>query len=178
MSSSNDAKKTNTNKKTYLQSQNKKYSKITNFQKSELLLTPPPPLLQFQRKQQKHETKRDLAEQQIENKRSLENTKGSIGKYIENTLIQYPISDIDKLIYYSRQMTQQAKEIYFDNVKLQKDYINAIQPRWVEHLKTSINNHLSFQNEMIMLYNQMYSNYLQNIYDIKTNKEEDGGSNV
>ena len=173
MSSLNDTKKININKKTYLQSRNKTYSKIQNIQKSELLRTQSPPLLQFNLQQQKHETKRDSAEQQIENKRSLENTKGSIGKYIESTLIQYPISNIDKLIYYSRQMTQQAKEIYFDNVKLQKDYINAIQPRWVEHLKANVDNYLIYQDKMIMLYNQMYSNHIKNIYNIKAIKDEE-----
>jgi len=161
----------------YSQSQTNQYSKIQNFQSS---LCPPPPLLQFQRQQKKHEIRKDSTEQQIENKRSLDNTKENIGNYMDNATIQYPLN-AKKLIDNSRQKTTKSiRDIFFDNLKLQKDYINIFQPRWVENMKANVDNYLAFQEKMIMLYNQMCNNYLKNIYDIKTNKDEEkeGRNNV
>jgi hypothetical protein len=170
LSSSNNAKNTGFSKKIYFQSQTKKHVK-PNFQSS---LCPPAPSLQFQRQQQKSETKKDSAEQQMENKRSLYNTKENIGKYMENTVIQYPLSNTDKLIDYYRQTTESLRELSFDNLKLQKDYIDAFQPMWIKNMKKHIDNYLDFKDKMIMLYNQMCNGYLKNIYNTKTNKEKEG----
>ncbi len=88
------------------------------------------------------------------------------------TIIQYPFLNTDKLIDYYRQTTEPMRESSFDYLKLQKDFINAFQPKWLEHMKTSVDNYLVFQDKMIMLYNQMYNGYLKNIYDIKINNEK------
>ena len=158
MSFSSDSKKTNSSKKMYLQSQNNKDTQTQNLSLSQLPLSqpPPPPTLQFQRQQQKKlETKReDSAEQQMK-KRSLDNTKDNIGNLVENSIIQY-FSNTDKLIDYYRQTTDPLRDLSYDNLKLQKDCINAFQSRWIEHMKTNVDNYLIFQNKMIMLYNQMF----------------------
>jgi len=171
MPSLNETKKINLDKKTYLQSQTNPYSKVQNFQSS-LLPLPPPPSLQFKRQQKKYEIRKDSAEQKIENKRSLDNTKENIGKLMENAIIKSALNT-DKLIDYSRQITQSARDLFFDHLKLQKDYINAFQPKWPEHMKISVDNYLVFQDKMIVLYTQMNNVCLKNIYDIKTNKEEE-----
>jgi hypothetical protein len=163
LSTLNDTKKTNLDKKKYLQYQTNKYSKVKNLQPSLL----PPPSLKFQQQQKAYEIRKDSAEQKIESKRLLDNTNENIGKHLDNaTIIQYPLSNTDKLIDYSRQITKSAREISLDNLKLQKDYINAFQPTWVEHMKTSIDNYLAFHDKMIMLYNQMSNTYLKNSYYI------------
>ena len=171
MSTSNDIKKTNLDKKTYLQSQTNQYNKIQDFQSSfSSLSLPSPPSLQFQR-HKKLEIRKDSAEQKTENKRSLDNTKENIGKHMDDaTIIQYPFLNTDTLIDYYRQTTEPIEEISLDYLKLQKDCINAFQPPWVQHIKNSVDNYLVFQDKMIMLYNQMCNGYLKNIYDIKINK--------
>ena len=173
MSSSNDIKKTNLDKKNYFQSQTNQYNKIQDFQSSfSSLSLSSPPSLQFQR-HKKLEIRKDSAEQKTENKRSLDNTKENIGKHMDDaTIIQYPFLNTYKLIDYYRQTTEPIREISFDYLKLQKDFINAFQPKWLEHMKTSVDNYLVFQDKMIMLYNQMYNGYLKNIYDIKINNEK------
>ena len=180
MSRSNDIKKTNLDKKTYFQSQTNQYNKIQNFQSSfsSLSLSSPPPS-QFQRNK-KLEIRKDSAEQKIENKRSLDNTKENIGKHMDYaTIIQYSFLNTDKLIDYYRQTTEPIRETSLDYIKLQKDFINAFQPKWLEHMKTNVDNYLVFQDKMIMLYNQMYNGYLKNIYDIKINKgKEKEGSRI
>jgi len=173
MSRSNDIKKTNLDKKGYFQSQTNQYNKIQNFQSSisSLSLSSPPPS-QFQRNK-KLEIRKDSAEQKIENKRSLDNTKENIGKHMDDaTIIQYSFLNTDKLIDYYRQTTEPMRETSLDYLKLQKDFINAFQPKWLEHMKTNVDNYLVFQDKMIMLYNQMYNGYLKNIYDIKINNEK------
>jgi hypothetical protein len=80
---------------------------------------------------------------------------------------------MSSLIDYSRQITQSARELFLDHLKLQKDYINAFQPKWLENMKISVDNYLAFQDKMIVLYTQMNNACLKNIYDIKTNKEEE-----
>jgi hypothetical protein len=167
LSSLNDTKKTNLDKKIYLNSQTK-FFKVKNLQPSLL----PPPSLQFQRqKQQQYEIKKDSAELKTENKRSFHNTKENIGKRMDNAIIQYPLSNTeDKLIDYSRQTAESVREISLDNLKLQKDYINAFQPKWVEHMKNIVDNYLTFQNKMITLYNQMSNTYLKNSYYITIEK--------
>jgi hypothetical protein len=173
MSRSNDIKKTNLNKKTYFQSQTNQYNKIQNFQSSfSSLSLSSPPSLQFQRNK-KLEIRKDSAEQKTENKRSLDNTKENIGKHTDDaTIIQYSFLNTDKLIDYYRQTTEPMRETSLDYLKLQKDFINAFQPKWLEHMKTNVDNYLVFQDKMIMLYNQMYNGYLKNIYDIKINNEK------
>jgi len=173
LSSLNYTKKTNLDKKTYFQSQTNQYNKIQNFQSSfsSLSLSSPPPS-QFQRNK-KLEIRKDSAEQKIENKRSLDNTKENIGKHMDDaTIIQYSFLNTDKLIDYYRQTTEPMRETSLDYIKLQKDFINAFQPKWLEHMKTNVDNYLVFQDKMIMLYNQMYNGYLKNIYDIKINNEK------
>ena len=173
MSRSNDIKKTNLDKKTYFQSQTNQYNKIQNFQSSfSSLSLSSPPSLQFQR-HKKLEIRKDSAEQKTENKRSLDNTKENIGKHMDDaTIIQYPFLNTDTLIGYYRHTTESIREISLDYLKLQKDFINAFQPKWLEHMKTNVDNYLVFQDKMIMLYNQMYNGYLKNIYDIKINNEK------
>src|SRR6185369_2743772 len=85
------------------------------------------------------------------------------------TIIQYSFLNTDKLIDYYRQTTEPIRETSLDYIKLQKDFINAFQPKWLEHMKTNVDNYLVFQDKMIMLYNQMYNGYLKNIYEIKIN---------
>jgi len=173
MSRSNDIKKTNLDKKTYFQSQTNQYNKIQNFQSSfSSLSLSSPPSLQFQRNR-KLEIRKDSAEQKTENKRSLDNTKENIGKHMDDaTIIQYPFLNTDTLIGYYRHTTESIREISLDYLKLQKDFINAFQPKWLEHMKTNVDNYLVFQDKMIMLYNQMYNSYLKNIYNIKINNEK------
>ena len=173
MSSPNDIKKTNLDKKNYFQSQTNQYNKIQDFQSSfSSLSLSSPPSLQFQR-HKKLEIRKDSAEQKTENKRSLDNTKEIIGKHMDDaTIIQYPFLNTCKLIDYYRQTTEPMRDLPFDYLKLQKDFINAFQPKWLEHMKTSVDNYLVFQDKMIMLYNQMYNGYLKNIYDIKINNEK------
>jgi hypothetical protein len=162
MSRSNDIKKTNLDKKTYFQSQTNQYNKIQDFQSSfSSLSLPPPPSLQFQR-HKKLEIRKDSAEQKTVNGRSLDNTKENIGKHMDDaTIIQYPLLNTDKLIDYYRQTTEPMRETSLDCLKLQKDFINAFQPPWIQHIKNSVDNYLVFQDKMIMLYNQMYNGYLK-----------------
>ena len=47
---------------------------------------------------------------------------------------------------------------------------------WIEHIRTSVDNYLVFQDKMIMLYTQMCNVYYKNIHDIKTKKEKMAGS--
>jgi hypothetical protein len=84
---------------------------------------------------------------------------------MENAIIKSKSNTEDILIDYSRQITNQ-QEISLDYLKLQKDIINAFKPKWLEHMKTHVDNYLTFQNKMIMLYNQMSNNYLKNSYYI------------
>ena len=180
MASINDTKKTYLNNIDYLPSQtNSQYPEIGNFQSSQLvpLSLPQPPLLQFQRQQKKYEIRKDSSEQNTENKDFLDNTKESIGKNMDNsTIIQYPFLNTDTLIGYYRQTNGSRKEISLDYLKLQKEYINAFKPMWIEHIRTSVDNYLVFQDKMIMLYTQMCNVYYKNIDDIKTKKEKMAGS--
>ena len=102
-------------------------------------------------------------------KDSLDNTKENIGKFMDNsTIIQYPFLNTDTLIGYYRQTTESRREISLDYLKLQKEYINAFQPKWIEHIRTRVDNYLAFQDKMIMVYTQMWNGYLKNISNIKT----------
>jgi hypothetical protein len=176
MASFNDTKKNYLNNKNYSISQtNNQYTLIENFQSPLLLLPlllPTSPTLQFQRPQNKYENRKDSAEQKIENKDSLDNTKENIGKYMKNsTIMQYPSLNADKLIDNYRQTTESIRENSLDYLKLQKDIINAFQPPWVQHIENSVDNYLVFQNKIIMLYAQMCNGYYKNIINIKTKSE-------
>jgi hypothetical protein len=173
MASLNDTKKTNLSKRGYLQSQtNNPCVKLHNFQTS-LLSLPPAPQLQFQRQPKKLEISKDLAKHKAVNKRSLDNAQENIGKQIETIRMPSPLLNSEKIIDNYRHSTKSIRDLSYDHLKLQKDYMNAFQPRWIEHMKTNVDNYLSFQEKMIMLYNQMCKDYLQNIYEIKTNKEKE-----
>jgi len=101
----------------------------------------------------------------------LENPKENIEEYVENVrIILYPSLNTDKLIDYYRQTTESIRDLSFEYLKLQKDCINAFQPKWLEHMKTSVDNYLVFQDKMIMMYTKMCNGYFKNIYDIKINK--------
>jgi len=176
MASINDTKKIYLNDKDYSASQTyNQYPEIENFQ-SLLLITPSlpqPPSLQFQRQQKKIEIRKDSAEQRTVIKDFLDNTKENIGKYRDNsTIIQYPFLNSDTLIGYYKQTTESRREISLDYLKLQKEYIDAFQPKWIEHIRTSVDNYLVFQDKMIMLCTQMWNNYLKNIGNIKTKNEQ------
>ena len=176
MASINDTKKIYLNDKDYSASQTyNQYPEIENFQ-SLLLISPSlpqPPSLQFQRQQKKIEIRKDSAEQKTVIKDFLDNTKENIGKYRDNsTIIQYPFLNSDTLIGYYKQTTESRREISLDYLKLQKEYIDAFQPKWIEHIRTSVDNYLVFQDKMIMLCTQMWNNYLKNIGNIKTKNEQ------
>ena len=113
MSSSNDIKKTNLDKKNYFQSQTNQYNKIQDFQSSfSSLSLSSPPSLQFQR-HKKLEIRKDSAQQKTENKRSLDNTKENIGKHMDDTtIIQYPFLNTYKLIDYYRQTTEPMRDLF------------------------------------------------------------------
>jgi hypothetical protein len=176
MASINDTKKIYLNDKDYSASQTyNQYPEIENFQ-SLLLISPSlpqPPSLQFQKQQKKIEIRKDSAEQRTVIKDFLDNTKENIGKYRDNsTIIQYPFLNSDTLIDYYKQTTESRREISLDYLKLQKEYIDAFQPKWIEHIRTSVDNYLVFQDKMIMLCTQMWNNYLKNIGNIKTKNEQ------
>jgi len=176
MASINDTKKIYLNDKDYSSSQTyNQYPEIENFQ-SLLLISPSlpqPPSLQFQKQQKKIEIRKDSAEQRTVIKDFLDNTKENIGKYRDNsTIIQYPFLNSDTLIDYYKQTTESRREISLDYLKLQKEYIDAFQPKWIEHIRTSVDNYLVFQDKMIMLCTQMWNNYLKNIGNIKTKNEQ------
>jgi hypothetical protein len=176
MASINDTKKIYLNDKDYSASQTyNQYPEIENFQ-SLLLISPSlpqPPSLQFQKQQKKIEIRKDSAEQRTVIKDFLDNTKENIGKYRDNsTIIQYPFLNSDTLIGYYKQTTESRREISLDYLKLQKEYIDAFQPKWIEHIRTSVDNYLVFQDKMIMLCTQMWNNYLKNIGNIKTKNEQ------
>ena len=176
MASINDTKKIYLNDKDYSASQTyNQYPEIENFQ-SLLLISPSlpqPPSLQFQKQQKKIEIRKDSAEQRTVIKDFLDNTKENIGKYRDNsTIIQYPFLNSDTLIGYYKQTTESRKEISLDYLKLQKEYIDAFQPKWIEHIRTSVDNYLVFQDKMIILYTQMWNDYLKNIGNIKTKNEQ------
>ena len=176
MASINDTKKIYLNDKDYSASQTyNQYHEIENFQ-SLLLISPSlpqPPSLQFQRQQKKIKIRKDSAEQKTVIKDFLDNTKENIGKYRDNsTIIQYPFLNSDTLIGYYKQTTESRREISLDYLKLQKEYIDAFQPKWIEHIRTSVDNYLVFQDKMIILYTQMWNDYLKNIGNIKTKNEQ------
>ena len=176
MASINDTKKIYLNDKDYSASQTyNQYPEIENFQ-SLLLISPSlpqPPSLQFQKQQKKIEIRKDSAEQRTVIKDFLDNTKENIGKYRDNsTIIQYPFLNSDTLIDYYKQTTESRREISLVYLKLQKEYIDAFQPKWIEHIRTSVDNYLVFQDKMIMLCTQMWNNCLKNIGNIKTKNEQ------
>jgi hypothetical protein len=160
-------KKTYLNKRDYLPSQpNNQYPKLGNFQSPLLipLSLPTSPTLQFQSQQKKFEIRKDSAKQKTVYKDFLDNTKENIGKHMDDaTIIQYPFLNTDTLIGYYKQSTEPIREISLNYLKLQKEYINAFQPSWVQHIENSVNKYLAFQNKMIVLYTQICNSSFKNI---------------
>jgi hypothetical protein len=66
-----------------------------------------------------------------------------------------------------RHASQPLIQVFLDSLKLQKDYINAIQPQWIDSMKSTVENYLSFQDKMIILYFQIWNAYLNNLFDIE-----------
>jgi hypothetical protein len=170
LSSSSSIKKTNPDKKLHLQSQSKKHFKVQDIQSSSFL--PPPPLLQFQHQQKKQDIKKDLTEKKIEYDTSLKYIKKNLDDFINNSWIKYPLSNIEKTIDNFRQTTELIREIFFNSLNLQKDFINILQPKCINGMKINIDNYVAFQEKIINLNNQMYKNNIKNIYGIKKNLEE------
>jgi hypothetical protein len=101
----------------------------------------------------------------MENKESLD-TQENIGKHMEKATISYP-SNTNNLIDVSRQIFEKSIEIYFDYLKVHRDYINAFQPKWVQQMDNDVVNYMIFQGKMIIHYVQIYHDYLKNVYDVK-----------
>ena len=132
------------------------------------LLLPSPPALQF--KQIYQIKRKDSAEKTIE-KGFSNKTKKSTGIYI-----QYPFNT-DKVLGYYNQINQPLIHIFFDTIDLQKDYVNAFQPRYFLHMKISVENYLAFQHKMMLLYLNIYNIYLNifnSIIKIKEQERDEG----
>ena len=81
----------------------------------------------------------------------------------------------DKVIDYYRQISQQELiQLFYDTMKLQKDYINAFQPQWAQLMKTNVETYLAFQNKMMFLYLQNCNIYFKNISDMKIIEQKKG----
>lgn len=150
-------------KEQYLQPQ--KYIGHFNNQNRQLSL-PKAPSLQFERYPIKKES-----DQKIIEKRSLDNTKENKEINIQKSIIQYP--NIDKVIDDYRQIIHQPLiHLYSDVIELQKEFIYTFQPRWVDNMLANIENHLTFQNKMILLYLQNCNTYLKSIFNIKIKEQK------
>ncbi len=136
-------------------------------------LPEPPPLLEFER--QKGEIKKDSVEQKITEKGVLDNHKENTGISIQKARIRYNPLNADNLIDYYRQISQPLIQLFLDSLKLQKDYINAFQPQWVNHMRTTVENYLVFQDKMILLCIQNCNTCLNRVYDIKKKNNNDKG---
>jgi|tagenome__1003787_1003787.scaffolds.fasta_scaffold19986907_1 hypothetical protein len=156
--------KKGSDEKTLLQSQT---DKSFNDQIQKISLPKPPPLLQF--KWQKDETQRDLIEQNITAKGFLDNHKETTGISIQKAIIQYPLN-IYKVIDYCRQINPPLIQLFLDSLKLQKGYINAFQPLWVDHMRVIVANCRAFQDKMILLFIHMCNRYFKNIRNRKIEK--------
>ena len=127
-------------------------------------LPKPPPLLEF--KIQKDKIKKDSVEQKAIQKGIFNNPKdNTTGIPIQKAIIQYPLYT-DKVIDYYRQIIPPYIQLFLDSLKLQKDYIDALQPQWVDHMRTTVENYLVFQDKMILHYIQNYNTYLNRFFDI------------
>ena len=142
-------------------------------------------LLELKRQKDKEKVRKDSVEQKTTEKKDVfllldnneENTTNGISSPIKKeettaataaTLQYNPLNTDDNLIIdYYRKISQPLIQLFLDSLKLQKDYINAFQPQWVEYTRTRVENYLIFQNKMIFLYIQNYNAYLKNVFDIK-----------
>jgi hypothetical protein len=133
---------------------------------------PKAPSLQFQRYQIKKES-----EQKTIEKSFLDNTKENNEIHTKKATIQYQLNVNNVTDYYSQISSQPLKQLFFNSMEIQKDHINAFQPRWTQHLKTIVENYLAFQDKMILLYLNTCNVYLKNIFDliikIKEQKKND-----
>ncbi|MGN6708491.1 MAG: hypothetical protein ACTHKF_04005 [Candidatus Nitrosocosmicus sp.] len=151
-------------KKTVLQSQME-----TSFNNSiqQTSLLKPSPLLEFKR--QKEDIKKDSVEQKTTEKGFSDNHKENTGISIQKITLQYNPLNTDSLIDYYRQASRQLTQLLLDSLKLQKDYIDAFQPQWVDHMRSLMENYLVFQDKIIRLYIQYFNIYISNVFDIKNN---------
>jgi len=134
------------------------------------LILPPSPELQFQWIYQIKE--KNSVEQNTIEKNLLENTKETSGiNTQQKIIIQYPLNT-DKVIDHYNQINQSFMQMFFNTIKLQKDYLNTFQPRWVEYMRTKVENYLVFQNKMIFLYIKNYNLYLKNVFDSIIKEQE------
>ena len=163
-----DRKLRSDEKKTVLRSQKDRSFNSTY----QISLPKPPPLLEF--KKQKDEIKKDSVEQKTTEKGVLDNYKENTnGISIQKAIIRYPLYT-DNLIDYYSQISQPLIQLFLDSLKLQKDYIDVFQPQWIDHMRTTVENYLVFQDKMIFLYIQNYNVHLNSVYDIKKkNLDED-----
>jgi hypothetical protein len=102
----------------------------------------------------------------MENEESLD-TRENIRKYMEKATIRYT-SNTSNLIDDSRQFFEKSVDIYFDYLKVHRDYVNAYQPKWVQQMENDVVNYMVFYGKMIIHYVQIYHDYLEKIYNIKT----------
>ena len=169
-----DDYKTKSDEKTFLQSQiNQSFDNQSRPQTS-LSKLPSPPSLQFQKHRYKFK-KETIEQKPIENKSILDNIKKANARsYIQKAIIQY-LLNTDKVIDCYRQISQQELiQLFYDTMKLQKDYINAFQPQWVQLMKTNVETYFAFQNKMMLLYLQNCNIYFKNIYDMKIIEQKKG----
>ena len=146
-------------------------------------LPKPSPLLEFNRQKDKEKEKEDWVEQKTTEEKDIlldnhkENTTNGISSIKKETTLQYnPLNTDDNLIDYYRKISQPLIQLFLDSLKLQKDYINAFQPQWVEYTRTRVENYLIFQNKMIFLYIQNYNAILYSVFDnIKLKEKEQKG---
>ena len=123
-------------------------------------LQPSPPEIQFKQNYQFKE--KYPVEQNTMEKNISDNIKQNTEKFTQqNPMIQYPFNT-NKITDYYSQISQPLVQIFFDTIELQKDYVNAFQPLWIEHMKTNVENYLGFQDKMMSLCLDTFGIYLKN----------------
>ena len=129
----------------------------------QLLLLSSPPEIQFKQNYQFKE--KYPVEQNIMEKNISDNIKQNTEKFTQQKpMLQYPFNT-NKITDYYGKSSQPIIQMFFDTIELQKDYVNAFQPLWVEHMKTNVENYLAFQDKIMSLYLDTFSIYLKNILD-------------
>ena len=78
----------------------------------------------------------------------------------------------DKVIDHYNQISQPLIRMFFNATELQKDYVNAFQSQWVDYMKTTVENYLTFQDKMILLYIQNCNAYLKSAFDLKIKEQQ------
>ncbi|MGN6629150.1 MAG: hypothetical protein ACTHKJ_04645 [Candidatus Nitrosocosmicus sp.] len=89
------------------------------------------------------------------------------GISIQKAIIRYNLINTDRLIDYYRQASQPLIHVFLESLNLQKDYINAFQPQWIDNMKNMVENYLGLRDKMILLYIQNYNTYLNNVFGIE-----------